>query len=91
MSTVLLLICFIASCLCGKDDPPIVAEPHRGFYSAPISVVLSVDEDVFGPSSTPIVIRYTISTFSLNASLTAIANAKYAIVDIMCSLSGIRV
>lgn len=75
MSTVLLLI--IASCLCGKDDPPIVAEPHRGFYSAPISVVLSVDEDVFGPSSTPIVIRYTISTFSLNASLTAIANAKH--------------
>jgi hypothetical protein len=72
-------IVFVALCNAGKNDPPIGFEPHRGFFSAPINVVLEVDEKVFGPSSTPIEIRYTTSTFSLNDSLTVIANAKYAL------------
>jgi hypothetical protein len=72
-----LFISFMSMCAAGKNVTPVIFEPSRGFYSAPISVVLSVDASAFGPSSTPIVIRYTVSTFSLNASLTAIANAKY--------------
>lgn len=57
-----------------RDD--IKFKPKRGFYTSPFDLELTIDSD-FGISEKPIVIRYTLTTFGLNDSLTTIANTMH--------------